>query len=399
MQLSIIIVNYNVKYFLEHCLHSVIKACAFINAEILVVDNNSTDGSEEYLSPKFPDVQFYWNKTNPGFAKANNSLLSVAKGEYILFLNPDTILPEDCFTKCIHFFDMHKECGALGVKMIDGSGIFLRESKRGLPTASAGFFKMSRLIKFFPSSKIFARYYAGHLPDDKNNITEVLAGAYMMLSKKAVQITKGFDEDFFMYGEDVDLSYRISQSGMHNYYFANTVIIHFKGESTQKKSATYNKYFYEAMKRFVAKHYSSTSPKYYFMQWGISFGKCLALLKQKCASATKYRAAFLSAHVIVYGTAADKTAVKKIINKNDSVAVTIQNINNVITGDDLAATIKKYKAASVIFCEGLLSYKEIIIQLQILPHSCNAFFFFTNAQSIICSGNKNANGLAIAVLK
>ena len=279
MKLSIIIVNYNVKFFLEHCLLSVLKACKGLTTEIIVVDNNSTDGSKEYLKPKFPSVKFIWNNNNVGFGKANNSAVFIAQGEYILFLNPDTILPEDCFEKCISFFGKNKDCGALGVRMIDGNGIFLKESKRCLPTASAGLFQMIGLTNVFPNSSMFSKYYAGQLQENENNKVAVLAGAFMMLSKNAVEITGGFDEAFFMYGEDIDLSYRIIKAGLQNYYLGEVTIIHFKGESTQKKNGAYIKQFYGAMKLFIDKHYNRNKIKRTAMCIAITAGKTIAKIK------------------------------------------------------------------------------------------------------------------------
>ena len=258
MQLSVIIVNYNVKYFLEQCLCSVIKACRNIDAQIIVVDNNSTDGSKEFLLPKFPLVKFICNNVNMGFAKANNQALLQADGAYILFLNPDTIVPEDCFENCIHFFQSHANAGALGVRMIDGTGNFLKESKRAFPSPLTSLYKLSGLTKLFPRSKIFAKYHLGHLPENENQEVDVLAGAYMMAPKKILDETGGFDETFFMYGEDVDLSYRIQKAGYKNYYFAESTIIHFKGESTKKETLNYVRMFYSAMSLFVKKHYSGS---------------------------------------------------------------------------------------------------------------------------------------------
>jgi O-antigen biosynthesis protein len=258
LQLSVIIVNYNVKYFLEQCLCSVIKACKNLAAEIIVVDNNSTDGSRELLVAKFPSVNFIWNKENTGFAKANNQALAKAKGEYILFLNPDTIVPEDCFEKCIQFFASHTQAGALGIRMIDGTGKFLKESKRAFPSPLTSLYKLSGLTKLFPRSKTFAQYHLGHLPENENHQVDVLAGAYMMVPKNILDKTGSFDETFFMYGEDVDLSYRIQKAGYKNYYFAESTIIHFKGESTKKGSLNYVRMFYTAMSLFVKKHYSGS---------------------------------------------------------------------------------------------------------------------------------------------
>ncbi len=256
MQLSVIIVNYNVKYFLEQCLYSVLKASNNISTEIIVVDNHSTDGSASYLPDKFPSVRFIWNKDNIGFAKANNQALALAKGDYILFLNPDTILPEDCFEQCISFFQQTPLAGALGIRMVDGSGQFLKESKRAFPSPFTSLYKLSGLTRLFPHSKTFARYHLGHLSDNQNHEVDVLAGAFIMLPRNILEKVGGFDESFFMYGEDVDLSFRIQQAGYRNYYFANSTIIHFKGESTKKGSLNYVRLFYQAMSLFVKKHYS-----------------------------------------------------------------------------------------------------------------------------------------------
>lgn len=257
-QLSIIIINFNVKYFLEHCLNSVLTALNGINGEIIVVDNHSNDGSKEYFKNRFPEVNFIWNDANIGFGKANNLGLKYATGEYILFLNPDTILPEDCLEKCIDFLHLNQNNGALGVKMLDGSGRFLKESKRSFPYPFTSLYKLTGLAKLFPRSKVFAKYHLGNLDENKNHEVDVLAGAFMMLPSKILEVVKGFDEDFFMYGEDVDLSYRIQQAGFVNYYFAETSIIHFKGESTKKGSLNYVRMFYKAMSIFVTKHYKNT---------------------------------------------------------------------------------------------------------------------------------------------
>ncbi len=258
MQLSVIIVNYNVKHFLEQCLYSVQKACLQIDAEIIVADNNSTDGSKAVLEPAFPSVKFFWNRTNDGFAKANNQALAVATGEYILFLNPDTILPEDCIEKCIAFYKSNAAAGAVGVRMVDGSGKFLKESKRAFPSPLTSLFKLAGLARLFPHSKIFAKYHLGHLSENENHEVDVLAGAFMMMPKKVLDEIGNFDERFFMYGEDVDLSFRIQKAGYKNHYFSECSIIHFKGESTKRGSLNYVRLFYNAMNLFVKKHYSGS---------------------------------------------------------------------------------------------------------------------------------------------
>jgi O-antigen biosynthesis protein len=256
--LSVIIVNYNVRYFLEQCLFSVRRAAQGIEIETVVVDNNSTDGSMEYLKPKFPEVRFIENEKNLGFGAACNKGLEQASGSYILFLNPDTIVAENSFTACLGFFEKHLSCGALGVRMIDGAGQFLRESKRSFPSPSTSLYKLSGLARLFPRSKVFGRYHLGHLDPMKSHEADVLAGAFMMIRKEVLERSGGFDETFFMYGEDVDLSYRIQQTGYKNFYCADTTIIHFKGESTKRGSLNYVRMFYQAMSVFVQKHYGGT---------------------------------------------------------------------------------------------------------------------------------------------
>ncbi len=256
MKLSIVIVNYNVKYFLEQCLHSVQKATIGIESEIFVVDNNSVDGSLKMVRDKFPEVYLIENKDNKGFSKANNQAIRKANGEYILLLNPDTIVEDDTLHKSLRFMDEHPEAGGLGVKMIDGKGKFLPESKRGLPSPSVSFFKIFGLSTLFPKSRIFSKYHLGYLDKDKIHQIDILAGAFMLLRKKVLDEIGLLDEAFFMYGEDIDLSYRITQAGYKNYYFPETRIIHYKGESTKKSSINYVFMFYHAMIIFAKKHFS-----------------------------------------------------------------------------------------------------------------------------------------------
>jgi len=258
VKLSIIIVNYNVKYFLEQCLKAVQKAMVGIDAEVWVVDNNSVDGSVEMLSAKFKWVHVIANAQNTGFSKANNQAIQTSTGAYILLLNPDTVVEEDTFLKCIAFMDHHPEAGALGVRMVDGSGNFLPESKRGLPTPEVALYKMFGLNKIFPKSKKFGRYHLGFLSEHETNEVEVLAGAFMFMRKKALEEAGLLDEAFFMYGEDIDLSFRLIKAGYKNYYFPETSIIHYKGESTKKGSANYVKIFYQAMVIFARKHYKGS---------------------------------------------------------------------------------------------------------------------------------------------
>jgi len=266
MKLSIIIVNYNVKHFLEQCLYSALKAAENIDAvEVFVVDNNSSDNSMNYLKPKFPSITFIENKDNLGFSKANNVALKHCTGEYVLFLNPDTIVTEDCYTTCINFFNEHSDCASLGVRMLDGTGKFLPESKRSFPSPVTSFYKLVGLAFLFPKSRIFNKYALGYLDETKHHEVDVLAGAFLMVRKSVLDKVGSFDETFFMYGEDVDLSYRLQQSGLKNYYLGELPIIHFKGESTKRGSLNYVKMFYNAMSIFVSKHYGGSRARVFAM--------------------------------------------------------------------------------------------------------------------------------------
>ena len=262
MKLSVVIINYNVKYFLEQCLRSVLKASKYVETEIFVVDNNSSDGSLEYLRPLFPEVVFIANKDNPGFSKANNQAIKLTQGEYILLLNPDTIVGEHSFLNVCNFMDNHPDAGALGVRMLNGYGDFLPESKRGFPSPWNSFCKIFGLSKIFPKSSIFAQYHLRYLSENEIHIVDVLAGAFMLLRKQALDKIGLLDDTFFMYGEDIDLSYRMNLGGYKNYYFPEP-IIHYKGEST-KKDVRYVRIFYQAMIIFFRKHYPNYSQLYSF---------------------------------------------------------------------------------------------------------------------------------------
>lgn len=256
MELSVVIVNYNVRYFLEQCLHSVQNACQGLTAEIFVVDNNSVDGSVKMVREKFPGVILIENKDNKGFSAANNQAIRKAKGRYVLLLNPDTIVEDDTFRKVVAFMESHPDAGGLGVKMVDGKGKFLPESKRGLPYPRVAFCKVFGLSALFPKSRIFSGYHLGYLDKDQVHTVDVLSGAFMLLRKAALEKTGLLDEEFFMYGEDIDLSYRITLAGYKNYYYPETRIIHYKGESTKKGSLNYVFVFYNAMIIFARKHFS-----------------------------------------------------------------------------------------------------------------------------------------------
>ena len=262
LKLSVIIVNYNVKYYLDQCIRSVLRAFEEMNtpAEIIVVDNHSADGSVDYLEQRYPQklfpmVRFVRSAHNLGFARANNIAIRQSRGEYVLLLNPDTIVGEDALKASVDFMDAHEDAGALGVRMLGAQGRRAMESRRGLPTPMVSFFKMLGFCNRWPHHRLFGKYYMGYLPWDEPCQIEVVSGAYCMLRRKALDEVGLLDEDFFMYGEDIDLSYRVLKGGYHNYYLP-VDILHYKGESTQKSSFRYVHVFYEAMLIFFRKHYS-----------------------------------------------------------------------------------------------------------------------------------------------
>ncbi len=247
LKLSVIILNYNVQYFLEQCILSVQRSLKIIDAEIIIIDNNSPDDSCTMVKTKFPEITLIENKENVGFSKANNQAVKIAKGEYVCILNPDTAVAEDTFVKALFYAESISNLGALGIYLMDGTGSFLPESKRNLPTPKAS------LLKLFGSGK---SYYASHVTPEGNGEVAVLVGAFMLLKRKVYNEVNGFDEDYFMYGEDIDFSYKITKAGYKNHYLGDISILHYKGESTQK-NAEYLDRFYGAMEIFYKKHFKT----------------------------------------------------------------------------------------------------------------------------------------------
>jgi GT2 family glycosyltransferase len=268
MQLSVIILNYKVPFFLKLCLDSVFSAIECIDAEVIVVDNNSEDESCEMVKKDFPKAILIENKENFGFPKGNNMGVSIAKGKYICILNPDTVVGENTFLSLLNYIETLDDFGILGCKLIDGSGRFLPESKRGVPTPWVAFTKFFNLYELFPKNKIFTQYYASHIGANEQGSVEVLVGAFMMLEKKLYQELNGFDENCFMYADDIDLSYRAILRGKKNYYNGNVTVIHYKGESTNK-DVTYMKRFSEAMNFFYTKHFKKSMVLNLLMKIGI----------------------------------------------------------------------------------------------------------------------------------
>lgn len=384
MDISVVIVNYNVKYFLEQCLQSVRLASEGLATEVIVVDNNSSDNSSEMVQEKFPEVLYIANKENVGFSRANNQAIRIAKGRYVLLLNPDTIVEKDTFQKCIAFIDQHSDCGGLGVKMINGAGVFLPESKRGLPTPSVAFYKIFGLSTLFPKSKKFGRYTLSYLNNDETNEVEILAGAFMMLRKATLDKIGLLDEDFFMYGEDIDLSYRIILGGYKNFYFPETRIIHYKGESTKKSSVNYVFVFYRAMIIFCKKHFQNNwKILRFFINIAVYLRALFAIFNRilKTIFVKPFQWLFCNnknRRIAIIGNRQESERISNLLktlqlqpnliktisyqeNKNQPINHSLENIQNI------KEIVKKHKINEIIFCGADISTDKIIdymIELQ-----------------------------------
>ncbi len=280
MKLSVVIVNYNVKYYLEQCLRSLLLSGKNIDMEVFVVDNNSTDGSIPYLRERFPQVKYIENTDNKGFSRANNQAIRQSEGEYVLLLNPDTLLTGHTLSDCLSFLDSHPNAGAAGVSMYGADGAFALESRRGLPVPWTSFCKMMGLTKLFPRTRLFGRYYMQFLDARQPARIEVMSGAFCMLRRKALDEVGLLDEDFFMYGEDIDLSYRLLKGGWQNWYVP-TPILHYKGESTQKSSYRYVYVFYDAMLIFIDKHFRHRYRFFtHFIRFAVRLRAAIDMLKR-----------------------------------------------------------------------------------------------------------------------
>ncbi|MCG2431776.1 glycosyltransferase family 2 protein [Aequorivita xiaoshiensis] len=273
MKLSVVILNYNVRYFLEQCILSVEKAIENIDAEIIVIDNDSKDDSCEMVKTQFPNITLIRNKENVGFSKANNQAVSVAKGEYVCILNPDTVVAEDTLVNAIHYSENVENIGALGVYLMDGTGSFLPESKRNLPTPKVSLLKLLGFTK---------KYYTSHLSENSCGEVEILVGAFMLVKRSIYNEVGGFDEDYFMYGEDIDLSYKFTKAGYKNHYLGNSTVLHYKGESTKKNKAYFER-FYGAMQIFYEKHFNNNA----LLKNSVSLGVALAKNAYRFTSSKK----------------------------------------------------------------------------------------------------------------
>lgn len=374
MQLSVIILNYNVRYFLEACVLSVQKALSTIESEIIVVDNHSTDNSCDRMKERFPNIVLIENNQNLGFPKGNNIGVSRARGKYICILNPDTIVAEDTFEQLLAFVKTKQDLGIVGCKLIDGTGCFLPESKRGIPTPWVAFTKMMGLYKVFPRIRLFNQYYAQNVSENQTDKVAILVGAFMLMERKLYLEIGGFDENCFMYSDDIDLSYRVLKKNKNNYYYHNTTVIHFKGESTIRNEA-YMKRFQEAMNFFYKKHFKTAILFSIVMKIGIfffSFFKMFQGKRKKTVLPKKY--VYLS-HSI--------DSKKLIVQIQDKVTAPVMVAKDAVSE----------KRVEYIIDTNLWTYKKAIQFLEenktknctfkILPHTANF---------MIGSNNKNDRG-------
>lgn len=340
MKLSVVILNYNVRFFLELCLQSVQAGIQDIDAEIIVVDNNSEDDSCQMVKSQFPNVVLIENNENLGFSKGNNIGVAKTKGEYICILNPDTVVAEDTFHELLTFADKQKQLGIVGCRLIDGKGKYLPESKRNVPIVTVAFQKM-----LGNSSK----YYANHLSEFEIGKVDVLVGAFMFMKKNVYTDLKGFDEDYFMYGEDIDLSYKAIKANYNNYYFGETSIIHFKGESTLKDK-TYAKRFYKAMQIFYKKHFKK-NVLFDSLVW---LGIVLAYNVRKGPKSIKS-----NSNEYIFVTNNDKGILQNVLNRKINVSLDLKDV---------------HENSEVIFDANYLSFKEIIKYMSLPEINLKATF-------------------------
>ena len=384
MQLSVIILNYNVRYFLEQCVLSIQKALINLDAEIIVVDNNSSDDSCEMMKQLFPHIKLIENPVNVGFPKGNNIAVAEAKGEYICILNPDTVVAEDTFEKILNYVTLSgvevSNTGIIGCKLIDGTGNFLPESKRGVPTPWVAFTKIFGLYKF---SNYFGKYYAQHLTENQSGKVDVLVGAFMVMKRDLYLQVGGFDENCFMYSDDIDLSYMIQKLGKENFYYHETSVIHYKGESTVRDEK-YLKRFREAMQFFYKKHFKKSIVFDVMMQVG-SFVFTIFKQKQQKNSSKK-----IFQYIIVTKNPENENIVSDVLSKKDfSFVMRVFDKMNVLE-KEIEAFKKQKCNYEVIFDTYSFSFKEIIEFME-KNKSKNITFKNYISQSNYLIGSNNAN--------
>lgn len=385
MQLSVIILNYNVRYFLELCLTSVLAATKNIDSEIIVIDNCSHDDSCDMVQKRFPTVKLIQNQSNVGFPKGNNIGVAAAKGEFVCILNPDTVVAEDTFEVFLAFAKKHPEMGIMGCKMLDGAGKFLPESKRSTPTPWVALTKIFGLYKMFPNNAWFNQYYAGHLQENETGTVDILVGAFMCMHRSLYLEVGGFDENCFMYSDDIDLSYQIIQKQKNNYYNPQTQIIHFKGESTLKDQA-YIQRFQEAMEFFYAKHFKKSVVFSLGMKIGAFLFVRFKAKKKPIVSEPSEQYLLVSNQDALVQKLATSLQ-KKVCRVNNLSQKNLNSLENLGT-----------KKTEIIFDTAVLSFKEIINSMALLNESQFTFKFILSHQDfLIGSNNSESRGEIINI--
>jgi GT2 family glycosyltransferase len=384
MQLSVIILNYNVRYFLEQCVLSVQAALQDIDGEIIVIDNNSSDDSCQMMKKRFPHVKLIENKENLGFPKGNNMGVAEAKGEYICILNPDTVVSEDTFDKILNTKNWQLNTGIVGCKLIDGTGNFLPESKRGVPTPWVAFTKIFGLYKIFPKVRIFNQYYGQHLCQNQSGNVEILVGAFMLMKRDLYNEVGGFDENCFMYSDDIDLSYMVMKRDKINYYFAETTVIHYKGESTVK-DGTYIKRFQEAMDYFYSKHFKSSVFFSLFMKVGSLF---FAFVKKNKTGVSDRK---VDNYILISENELLKEQLEKLLGKNvKRLSTSFKNeLPSLLEG--LNANIE------LIFDQNVLPFSTIISAIELYTNE-KVTFRIIPSQSNFMIGSNSSNDRGEVVL-
>jgi GT2 family glycosyltransferase len=386
MKLSVIIVNYNVRYFLELCLLSVQDASVELDSEIIVVDNNSSDDSCKMVIKKFPNVILLENKENYGFSKANNQGVEKAIGEYVLILNPDTVVAKDTFTKAIKFAKSRNNFGALGAKLIGGNGQFLSESKRGIPTPLVSMYKLTGI-----TSRKTGKYYAGHLKENETGVVEILVGAFMLMTRNVYHEVNGFDESYFMYGEDIDLSYKILNKGYKNYYFANTEVIHYKGESTIRDAKRLS-HFHKAMEIFYREHFKLNLFYDCVMNLGLNIWYLLkAVQKEK-----KIKPSIMPSSVIYFGKdAATYSNLKKMLGSK----VKLLQFSDLEAIESLEKFAQSNNMQEIIFDNNTIEFDQIIKSISSLKNKGLSFKIHPRNTSYIIGSNTSKSKGAIFVFE
>ena len=387
MQLSVVILNYNVRYFLETCLVSVQKAIQHIDAEIIVVDNASSDESSKMMREKFPTILFIENTENVGFPKGNNIGVEKAIGDYICILNPDTVVAEDTFEKILSFAKSIEKIGIIGCRLIDGSGNFLPESKRGVPTPWVAFTKVVGLYKLFPKNNLFNAYYAQHISENKTSKVDILVGAFMVMKRQLYIDIGGFDENCFMYSDDIDLSYLSLKRGKNNFYFADTTVIHYKGESTNK-DVVFMQRFQEAMSFFYQKHFKKSVLFTVFMKVGIKLFALKKLIQHK-RIIKKFPESYL-----LYSDNEDLE--DKISNQFNKNCVII----NSIEGLKMLIEMSSDSSIEILFDSNFTTFKTMIqIMVEFKDKKCTFKILSTENNFLIGSNNCNDKGDVIILSK